>query len=63
MSSEQAKKLAKQFIDGQRQILEAHGDKMVRSKYRDAVAGAQRTFETISAASVKLATVRAARKV
>lgn len=62
MSSDQAKKLAKQFIDEQGQILKAHGDKIVRSKYRDAVAGAQRTFEAISAASEKLATVKAARK-
>ena len=60
MSSDQAKKLAKQFIDDQKQILEAHGDKVVRSKYREAVMGAQRTFEALSAASVKLAAARKA---
>ncbi len=60
MSTDQARKLAKQFIDDQKQILEAHGDSIVRSKYNDAVAGAQRTFETLCAASEKL---KAARRV
>jgi predicted DNA repair protein MutK len=55
MSSEQARKLAKQFINEQKQILEAHGDRVVRSKYKDAIAGAERTFQALSAASVKLA--------
>jgi hypothetical protein len=55
MSTDQAKKLAKQFIEDQKQILEAHGDKVVRSKCKDAIEGAQRTFEALSAASEKLA--------
>jgi hypothetical protein len=59
MSTDQVKKFAKQFIDDQKQILEAHGDSAVRSKYNDAIAGAQRTFETLCAASEKL---RAAQK-
>lgn len=62
MSSEQAKKLAKQFIEDQKQIIESHGDQVVRSKYRDAVEGAQRTFEAISHASVKLTQAMDARK-
>ena len=56
MSSEQAKRLAKQFIEDQKQILEAHGDKVIRgAKYKDALAGAERTFQLISTASFKLA--------
>jgi hypothetical protein len=55
MSTDQAKKMATQFINDQKQILEAHGDKVVQSKYKDAIAGAQRTFAAISSASVGLA--------
>lgn len=55
MSTDQAKKLATQFINEQKRILESHGDKIVQSKYRDAIAGAQRTFAAISTASSKLA--------
>jgi hypothetical protein len=49
MSKHDAKELAKRFIDEQSRILESHGDSVVRSKYKDAVAGAQKTFEAISA--------------
>jgi hypothetical protein len=58
MSTDDTKKLAKQFIDDQKRILEQHGDRVVRSKYKDAIAGAQRTFEAISTASAKLASAR-----
>ena len=51
MSSDDIKKLAQQFIDEQKRILEEHGDGVVRSKYKDAVASAQKTFEAISAKS------------
>ncbi len=54
MSSKQIKQLAKEFIDQQKRILEQHGDRIVRSKYRDAVDGARKTFEAISTASAKL---------
>ena len=51
----QSRKFAEQFIEKQKQILEAHGDRIVRSKYNDAIAGAQRTFEALTMASMKLA--------
>lgn len=49
MSKDQIKKFAKDFIEEQKRILEAHGDRVVRSKYNDAILSAQRTFEAISA--------------
>ncbi len=54
MSGNQIKQLAKNFIDDQKRILKEHGDGIVKSKYREAVDGARKTFETISAASAKL---------
>jgi hypothetical protein len=54
MSNEQARKLATQFISEQKRILESHGDKVVQSKYKAAIAGAERTFKAISTASSKL---------
>jgi hypothetical protein len=50
MSNNDVKKLAKRFIDEQRRILERHGDGIVRSKYKEAIAGAQKTFEGIISA-------------
>jgi hypothetical protein len=49
MSTNDAKKLAKDFIDAQKRILEEHGDTIVRSKYKDAVEGARKTFLAMSA--------------
>lgn len=54
MSEAQIKKLAKTFIEEQKRILEQHGDGVAKSKYREAVAGAQRTFQMISSASAKM---------
>jgi hypothetical protein len=54
MSSNQIKQLAKQFIEEEKQVLERHGDRIVRSKYKEAVNGARKTFEAISSASAKL---------
>lgn len=51
MSDAQIKKLAKTFIDEQKKILEEYGDGVVRSKYKDAVEGARKTFRMISTAS------------
>lgn len=49
MSKQELRELAKRFIDDQKHILESHGDTIVRSKYKEAVAAAQKTFEAISA--------------
>ena len=54
MPGDKIKQLAKNFIDDQKRILTKHGDGIVKSKCRDAVDGARKTFETISAASAKL---------
>lgn len=54
MSSTQIKELAEQFIEEQKHVLEQHGDAIVRARYKEAVDGARKTFETISAASAKL---------
>lgn len=51
MPQDQIKKLARTFIEEQKRILESHGDRVVQSKYKDAVAGAERTFQMISSAS------------
>jgi len=61
MSNQQIKQLAKEFIDSQKRILEEHGDRVVRAKYKDAIADAQKTFQTISTASNAMKT-RAALK-
>ncbi len=49
MSKNDVKKLAEQFIAEQKRILEEHGDTIVRSKYKDAIEGARKTFSAISA--------------
>ena len=54
MSGAQIKKIAKTFIEDQKRILEQHGDGIAKSKYKEAVAGAQRTFQMISSASAKM---------
>jgi hypothetical protein len=51
MSEAEIKKLAKTFIEEQKKILEQHGDGIARGKYKEALAGAQKTFQMISAAS------------
>lgn len=51
MSNEQIKELAKTFINEQKRVLEEYGDSVVRSKYKEAVQGAQRTFQMINKAS------------
>jgi|HubBroStandDraft_6_1064221.scaffolds.fasta_scaffold572400_1 hypothetical protein len=51
MSDAQIKKLARTFIEEQKRILEEYGDGVVRSKCKDAVEGAQKTFRMISTAS------------
>ena len=48
MSDREIKKLARLYIDGQKKILEEHGDSIVRSKYKEAVASAEKTFRTIA---------------
>lgn len=48
MSKNEAKELAKKYIEEQRRILESHGDTVVRAKFREAVNGAQKTFEMIA---------------
>ena len=49
MSKKQLKQLAKTFIEEQKRILEEYGDGVVRSKYNDAIASAQKTFASMSA--------------
>jgi hypothetical protein len=51
MSDARIKKLAKTFIEEQKRILEEYGDGVVRSKYKEAVEGARKTFRMISSAS------------
>jgi hypothetical protein len=51
MSEAQIKKLAKEFIEEQKRILVQHGDRVVSKKYKEALAGAQKTFQMISTAS------------
>lgn len=51
MSKTEARELAKKYIEEQRRVLESHGDSALRSKVKEAVDGAQRTFEIISTAS------------
>lgn len=48
MSKNEVKKLAKKYIEDQKQILESHGDSVVRSKYKQALEGAQKTFEILT---------------
>ena len=48
MSEKELKKFARDFIHEQKRILEEHGDKVVRSKYNDAVTSAEKTFRSIS---------------
>ena len=43
-----SKELAKKYLDEQRKVLESHGDSVVRGKVKDAMSGAQKTFETIA---------------
>ena len=51
MSEAQLKKLAKTFIEEQKKILKQHGDGVAKGKYKEALAGAQKTFQMISTAS------------
>lgn len=60
MSRDQLKKFAKQFIDDQKRILEEHGDKVIHSKYKEAIDSAQKTFEAISAKPNTLAAKKSA---
>jgi hypothetical protein len=48
MSEKQAKKLATQFIEDQKRILEEYGDSVVKSKCKDAVASVQQLFQAIA---------------
>lgn len=48
MSKNEAKELAKRYIQEQKKVLESHGDSVVRGKFKEAVNGAQKTFETIA---------------
>jgi hypothetical protein len=48
MSKERAKKLARQFIEEQKRILEECGDGVVKSKCKDAVASVQEIFQAIA---------------
>jgi len=43
----QAKKIARQFIDDQKKILEEFGDSAIASKYKDAVTAAEKTFRVL----------------
>jgi hypothetical protein len=54
MSNAQIKILAKQFIDEQKRILEEHGDRVVRSKYKEAIVSAEKTFQKMSAKPASL---------
>jgi hypothetical protein len=48
MSVEETRKFAKQYMDEQRRILEQHGDKVVKSRYREAVNAAEQTFSVLT---------------
>jgi hypothetical protein len=47
MSDTEIKKLAREFIDSQKKILEEHGDSIVKSKYEEAVVSAEKIFRSI----------------
>jgi hypothetical protein len=51
MSKEQARKLAEKFIEGQERILVEFGDRVVKSKRKDAVASVQQIFQAIGSKS------------
>lgn len=46
-----AKKLAREFMEDQKRILEEFGDSAIPSKYKDAIASAQKTFQVLCAKS------------
>jgi hypothetical protein len=48
MSNIEVKQLAKKYIEEQKKVLESHGDSIVRGKFKDAVNGAEKTFEMIA---------------
>jgi hypothetical protein len=47
VTSEQVKKIAKDFIDSQKQILEEFGDSAVVSKLKEEIVSAERTFHNL----------------
>lgn len=48
MSKTEARKLAEQFMKEQQRILEEHGDRVVKSRCKGAVASVQQIFEAIA---------------
>ena len=48
MSRIDTRTLARQFMEAQKRILEEYGDSVVLSKYKDAVASAEKTFAAMS---------------
>jgi hypothetical protein len=55
MTDTQVKKLARRFMNEQKEILEEHGDKIVRSKYKEALLSAERTFRAIASGTASKA--------
>jgi hypothetical protein len=53
MSDKKIRQLARRFMNEQKKILEEHGDRVVRGKYHQAVASAERTFREIASATAK----------
>jgi len=51
MSKEQAKKMAEKFIEEQARILEEYGDRVIKSKRKDAVASVQQIFQALGSKS------------
>ena len=48
MPEKEAKKLAEQFMEDQKRILEEYGDGVVKSKCKEAVASVQELFQAIA---------------
>jgi hypothetical protein len=47
--TDEARALARKFIEEQKRILEEHGDGVVEEKYKHAVASVQEVFQTLAA--------------
>lgn len=54
MSKNEVRELAKKYIDEQKKVLESHGDSVARGKIKNAVTGAQKTFEMIAKSSSQI---------
>ncbi len=47
MAPEQVKRLAREFIEGQKQILEEFGDSAIASKIKEEIESAEKTFQAL----------------